>query len=136
MARYAALVDGSDGAYGAVFPDAPGCTAMGGTLDETLRNAAAALAEWVGDEIADGRLPPIARPMDELSKEPDAIAALKRGAVFAYVPLILNSGKPAKANVSLDAGLLRAIDEAAKRAGLTRSAFLATAAREKIEADA
>jgi len=36
--------------------------------------------------------------------------------------------------VTFDAGLLAAIDEAAARRGLTRSAFLANAAREKIEA--
>ncbi len=46
-----------------------------------------------------------------------------------------NSGRPVKANLSLDAGLLDAIDEAAKRRGLTRSAFLASAAREKIESE-
>jgi metal-responsive CopG/Arc/MetJ family transcriptional regulator len=38
-----------------------------------------------------------------------------------------------RANLSLDAGLLDAIDDAAKAHGLTRSAFLASAAREKIE---
>jgi uncharacterized protein (DUF1778 family) len=37
-----------------------------------------------------------------------------------------------KANLSLDAGLLEAIDDAAKASGLTRSSFVATAAREKI----
>lgn len=36
-------------------------------------------------------------------------------------------------SVSLDAGLLEAIDAAAKARGLTRSSFIATAAREKIE---
>jgi hypothetical protein len=36
--------------------------------------------------------------------------------------------------ISLDSGLLAAIDEAAAR-GLTRSAFLASAAREKIAAE-
>jgi metal-responsive CopG/Arc/MetJ family transcriptional regulator len=39
-----------------------------------------------------------------------------------------------RANLSLDAGLLDAIDEAARKRGLTRSGFLATAAREKIAA--
>jgi metal-responsive CopG/Arc/MetJ family transcriptional regulator len=33
----------------------------------------------------------------------------------------------------MESGLLNAIDEAAGTRGLTRSAFLATAAREKIE---
>jgi metal-responsive CopG/Arc/MetJ family transcriptional regulator len=35
-------------------------------------------------------------------------------------------------NVTLDAALLEAIDEAARQRGLTRSGFLAQAAREKI----
>jgi metal-responsive CopG/Arc/MetJ family transcriptional regulator len=39
-----------------------------------------------------------------------------------------------RANVTFDAGLLAAIDTEAGRRGLTRSAFLASAAREKIEA--
>ncbi|RUV56524.1 ribbon-helix-helix protein, CopG family, partial [Mesorhizobium sp. M1A.F.Ca.IN.022.02.1.1] len=38
-----------------------------------------------------------------------------------------------RANLSLDAGLLAAIDTEASRRGLTRSAFIASAAREKIE---
>jgi hypothetical protein len=45
------------------------------------------------------------------------------------VPLVRETGRPAKANLSLDAGLLAAIDEAAAAPGLTRSAFLASAAR-------
>ena len=57
------------------------------------------------------------------------------GAVLALVPLILDSGRPAKANLSIDSGLLDAIDEAAKRIGVTRSAYLAAAARNKILQD-
>jgi Ribbon-helix-helix protein, copG family len=37
-----------------------------------------------------------------------------------------------KANISLDAGLLEAIDEEAERRGITRSGFLASAARYQI----
>ena len=48
------------------------------------------------------------------------------------MPLVLDAGRPFKANLSLDAGLLEAIDAAAERRGLTRSAFLASAAREKV----
>ena len=60
------------------------------------------------------------------------IAALAEGAAMVIVPLIFDSGRPAKANLSLDSGLLQAIDEAAEARGLTRSAFIATAARQKI----
>ena len=48
------------------------------------------------------------------------------------MPLLLDAGRPAKANLSVDAGLLQVIDEAAEAHGLTRSAFVASAAREKI----
>ena len=41
-------------------------------------------------------------------------------------------GRSVKANISLDRGLLDAIDAAAKRVGVTRSGFLASAARDKI----
>jgi hypothetical protein len=49
------------------------------------------------------------------------------------IPLILDRARPVKANISLDAGLLEAIDDEAKRRGLTRSAFLVSAAIDKIE---
>ena len=134
MTRYIALVDrSSDGAYGVVFPDAPGAAAMGDTIDEALANAAEALAEWASDELARGRSAPEPRTLEELLKVDDVATAIaEEGAVPALVPLLLNSGQPTRANISLDAGLLNAIDEAARRNGLTRSAFLATAAREKI----
>ena len=62
MARYVALIDGKRGAYGVVFPDRPGCTAMGRSVDEAIRNAGEALAEWVGDERQPaGRFPLHAR---------------------------------------------------------------------------
>jgi hypothetical protein len=50
----------------------------------------------------------------------------------AIIPLLLDSGRPVRANLSLDAALLEATDEAASARGLTRSASMASAAREKI----
>ena len=64
--------------------------------------------------------------------DPEIAAALSEGAALALVPLVRDSGRAARANISIDAGLLDAIDEAAAARGLTRSAFLASAAREKI----
>ena len=43
-----------------------------------------------------------------------------------------DSGRQAKANISVDAGTLEAIDEEAAAHGITRSAFIASAALEKI----
>jgi predicted RNase H-like HicB family nuclease len=135
MSRYVAIVDGTPGAYGVVVPDLPGCTSGGATIDEALRNAIEAVTLWVEDARADGEKIPKARPAEKLRADSDVAAALAGGGVLAYVPLVLDAARPVKANLSLDAGLLSAIDEAAERRGLTRSAFLASAAREKIESE-
>ena len=49
--RYPALIDGQAGAYGVVFPDLPGCVAMGSTIDEALRNAQEALRDWMDSMV-------------------------------------------------------------------------------------
>ena len=131
--RYIALVDGKAGAYGIVVPDLPGCTSAGSTTDEALRNAVEAVRLWVEDAIDDGEALPPLRSVEALRADSEVAAALAEGAALAIVPLLLDSGRAVGANLSLDAGLLDAIDEAAKAHGLTRSAFLASAAREKIE---
>ena len=133
MARYVALVDGKAGAYGVTVPDLPGCTSGGRTTDQALRNAIEAVRLWAEDAIADGEALPQPCSVETLRADPEIADAIAKGAALAIVPLLLDAGRPAKANLSIDAGLLAAIDEAAEARGLTRSAFLATAAREKIE---
>ena len=53
--EYPALIDGEAGAYGAVFPDLPGCVAMGDTLDEVVRNAEDAMRDWIASMGANGQ---------------------------------------------------------------------------------
>lgn len=120
----------------ACSPDAPGCTAQAGSQDEAINDAADALAEWVADEIADGRTAPLPRRIEEALADPEVREALGAGAVLVSVPLLRESGRLARANISLDQGLLQDIDEAARRRGVTRSAFLAAAAKEMIKATA
>ena len=134
MTRYVALVDGKPGSYGLTVPDLPGCTSAA-TTDEVLRRATEAVRLWAEDALADGEKLPKPRSVEVLRTDPEVVAALADGAALAIVPLVLDSGRPAKANLSLDAGLLAAIDEAAAARGLTRSVFLASAAREKIESE-
>ncbi len=85
MARHIALIDGKPGAYGVVFPDAPGCAAMGKTLDEALAHAAAALGEWIADEIAAGRGAPEPRSADEARLDREVGEALAEGALLTVV---------------------------------------------------
>jgi predicted RNase H-like HicB family nuclease len=132
MPRYVALVDGKPSAYGVVVPDLPGCTSGGKTVDVALRNAVEAVRLWAEDARAEGEAMPRPRTIDVIRRDGEVAAALAEGAVLAVVPLLLDAGRPAKANLSVDAGLLEAIDEAAEAHGLTRSAFIASAAREKI----
>ncbi|MCC2099296.1 MAG: type II toxin-antitoxin system HicB family antitoxin, partial [Hyphomicrobiales bacterium] len=54
MERFFALLDGGPGAWGVVFPDCPGCTAMGADENEAYENAVEALGEWMHDMRADG----------------------------------------------------------------------------------
>lgn len=133
MARYVALIDGEAGAYGVTVPDLPGCTSGGSTTDEALRSAIEAVRLWAEDATAEGEELPAPRSAERLRADPEVAQAVAEGAALAIVPLLLDAERPAKANLSIDAGLLTAIDDAAAARGLTRSAFLASAAREKIE---
>jgi predicted RNase H-like HicB family nuclease len=136
MTRYVALLDGVEGAYGIVVPDLPGCTAAGETIADVVSDAIDAVREWILDAREDGEAIPQPRDMAALKADIDVAEALHHGAAFVVIPVLIDSGRPAKANLSLDSGLLEAIDDAAKARGLTRSSFIATAAREKIEHDA
>ena len=61
------------------------------------------------------------------------LADWRRDADIVLIPLLLDRGSSRRVNISLDRGLLEAIDDEAKRRRVTRSAFLATAARREIE---
>jgi len=124
MARYIALIDGKAGAYGVVFPDLPGCTAMGKTVEQALANAAESLRDWIEVTEANGEVPPAPRPLEKLRRDADVAAAFAGGATLAAVPLVRETGRPIKANLSIDSGILAAIDEEAARRRLTRSAFV------------
>ncbi len=133
MTQYIGLLDGEAGGYGIAFPDLPGCTAMGVTPDQAWRNAIAALADWV-TEVGGTEAAPAPRPLEELRSDTEVREALIEGASFIAVPLLIESGRSVRANISMDQGVLAAIDAAAEARGLTRSSFLASAAIEKITA--
>ena len=122
--RYTVLIDGKAGAYGVAFPDLPGCVAMGKTIEEALANAADVLRDWFDLSEAHGETPPPPRSLEKLRRDADVAAALAEGASLASVPLIRETGKPVKANLSIDSGVLAAIDAAAVRHKLTRSGMV------------
>jgi predicted RNase H-like HicB family nuclease len=132
MTRYIGLIDGKAGAYGVYFPDLPGCTAMGATIDKAIANAADAMRDWVDATESKGGTIPAPRTRESVAEDPDAAEMLGEGALVVRVPLVRQTGRPIKANLSIDAGVLAAIDEEAKRRKLTRSAFIELMARHAL----
>ena len=54
------------------------------------------------------------------------------GSYFLAVPLVTAKSRAVRVNLSLDKGIVDAIDAAAELRGLSRSAFIAEAARNEI----
>ena len=122
-----------DSSFGVIFPEMPGCFSAGDTMDEALLNAIEALAMHVEGLEADGD--EIQQPVsvDAILRDP-RFAEDREGAIIASVPLIRDLGSTTRINVSLDLGLLDAVDGEAKRRKQTRSAFIASAVRKELAA--
>jgi predicted RNase H-like HicB family nuclease len=121
MKHYIALIrKDPDSSFGVEFPDFPGCISAGDTLGEAATGAAEALALHVDGIVEDGQAVPEPSTLDDIDTS---------GAVPILVPLPEQARRVLRLNITMAEGLVRAVDEAASRRGLSRSAFLATAAR-------
>lgn len=130
--RYVSFIHRDDAGYGVSFPDFPGCVSVGDDIDEAIRHGSEALAFHVEGLIDDGESIPRPRSIDAIKADPE-LSDWRREADFVLIPLLLDRGTSRRVNISLDRGLLEAIDNEAKLRRMTRSAFLATAARREIE---
>lgn len=113
-------------AFGVHFPDLPGCFSAADDLNDVIPNAIEAMELWLED-----RTEPQASDVEQVR----AMAAedLSAGAFLVLVPRMTTTGKLTRVNVSFDRGTVDAIDAAASARKLTRSAFLAQAARNEIQ---
>ena len=75
-----------DSCYGVSFPDVPGCTSAGSTMDEALRNTVEAVRLWAQDAVDNGEPLPPPRSAETLRTDRDVRAALAEGAALAIVP--------------------------------------------------
>jgi predicted RNase H-like HicB family nuclease len=130
MTHYFGILDGSGNTWGVRIPDCPGAYGAGETAELAVSSAIKGLATWAEATLKDGDVLPVPRSLAEIIRAEE----IEAGEATVMIPLLLDSGRTVRANVTFDAGLLEAIDTAAERRGVTRSAFLASAAREKIEA--
>lgn len=126
MKYYHAIVHkDADSAFGLTFPDAPGCFSAADSMEEVLPNAIQALELWFEDQ-------PEVDPLTMEAVREVAREALAEGAFLIAVPLIRPAGRSAKITLSMDRGMVDAIDAAASARGLTRSGFVAEATRNEI----
>jgi predicted RNase H-like HicB family nuclease len=133
MKYYLGIVEKDpDSAFGMWFPDMPGCFPAADEFDDLPRVAAELLRLHVEALESNGRNVPSPRSHAEVMADKEVRRSLKAGATTMLVPLLADPGRTVRVNVTVDRGLLEQIDEAAQARGLTRSAFLAQAAREKI----
>lgn len=129
MRYYIALVHKDEGsAYGVQFPDVPGCFSAADEMGDLVPNAIEALNLHGTDEPL-----PKPRTIEQLRSDQDVATELADGAFLVAIPLIENDARVVRANITVELGVLKAIDATAKARKLTRSAFLAQAARHEIE---
>jgi predicted RNase H-like HicB family nuclease len=134
MTYFICVLDGSDDVWGIRIPDCPGAYGAGSTPEAAVRDAISGLATWAEAALKDGEALPAPRSIAFIKADADDAPNIDAGDVAVMIPLLLDAGRTVRANITMDAGLLAAIDAGADRRGLTRSAFLASAAREKIAA--
>ena len=130
--RYVSFIHRDNAGYGVSFPDFPGCVSVGDSVDDAVHRGCEALAFHVEGLRDDGERIPQPRSIDAIKADPE-LADWREGADLVLIPLLLDRGSSRRANISLDRGLLEAIDDEARQRRMTRSAFLATAARHEIE---
>lgn len=116
---YPAVIDRSASGFGVTFPDFPGCVANGASPNEAALNAEAALALHVQSMAKDGDALPPPSSLDDI-EEVEGADDVARILVRVEAP-----AKVTRVLVSIDEGLLRAIDAVASN----RSAWIADAAR-------
>ncbi len=114
----------TDTDYGVDFPDLPGCTTTGSTLDEAKEMAAEAIAFHIEGLIEDGEDIPAPSSLEEIMAD-----KANKDAVAFLVPY-QSSEKAVRVNITLPSSLLKRIDRQSGKRG--RSGFLAAAAEKEL----
>lgn len=128
MQYFTAIIHQDEGtSFGITFPDLPGAFAAADSWDDISEKANEALDLWFED------MPDVApSSLSEIRKHPDVVAALSEGGTLLPVPYIPADTKTERAQITLERSLLRSIDQVAKERGMSRSSFLASAARREL----
>ena len=130
MRPYIALIHKDQSSdFGVSFPDLPGCVTAGKTLDEARELALEALAMHLEGMAEDG----------EAFPEPSSLEAImssreNREAVAYLIDVPKIASKAVRINITIPSDVLEEIDSFAESHGLSRSGFLAHAAKKAMAA--
>jgi len=127
--HFPAIIEKSSDGYGVYFPDLPGCTSGGTTLQEAALNAEEALQAHLDLSVEHGDTIPEPSTLDQIVVEPDVVEAA-RILVRADPP-----SRTVRVNITMPEDLLAAVDRYAVRTGYSRSGLLAQAVRERMRRD-
>lgn len=128
--RYAvAIHKDEDSDYGVSVPDLPGCFSAGDTLDDAMNQVVEAIETHIEGLMIDGEPVPAASEIEALRADENYADA-----TWAVVDVDISrlSGKTRRINITMTERLLSQLDEAADRAGGTRSGLLADAVMEYL----
>lgn len=123
---YPAIIERAAEGFSVFFPDLPGCTSAGTTIQAAAVSAGEALAFHLAGMIEDGDTIPDPTALDRIAVDPEA-SETGRLLVATEKP-----GKSVRLSITMDEALIGAID----RVAANRSGFLAEAARAALAARA
>ena len=130
MARYfPAIVEKSLNGFGVFFPDLPGCTSAGATVQNAALNAEEALQTHIDLSAEHGDVIPEPSSLDQIAVESDVVEAAR------ILVRVETPGRAVRVNITMPEELLTAVDRYAARTGYSRSGLLAQAVRERIKRD-
>ena len=135
MAAYyiAGIVPEAEGGFSVYFPDVTNVAASGETIEEAITNASNGLIVALRGMIELGSEAPHASSLNEVidmvkkEREADELP-YPEDTIYQYIAAPALDMVPVRVSISIPRSTLEEIDEKAKRAGFTRSGFLAHAA--------
>ena len=126
MTNYIGVVHKERGSeYSISFPDFPGCVTAGKTIDEAKDMAQEALSFHIDGMLEDGATLPEPSLLEEVAARRDCAG----GVAFLVVSIPEQQTQAVRVNITVPETVLRKIDAAARKRGMSRSAFLVQAAR-------
>ncbi|MEO5346397.1 MAG: type II toxin-antitoxin system HicB family antitoxin [Magnetococcus sp. YQC-9] len=119
----------TDHAFGVVVPDLPGCFSAGDTLEEALINAREAITGHLVCLLEEGMGIPEKQPIEVHTENPEY-----HGWMWAVVEVddVREQHQSTRINITIPKGLLNTIDHVASSLHMTRSGWLAEAAKRSI----